>query len=70
MKTFLQVTPKKVLMIFVGENLQAKVAQKLFRKFGEIRAKILRIPKTLPAPKPMMKRPLRPRCFPFESTEG
>jgi len=30
MKTFLQVTPKKVLMIFVGENLQAKVAQKLF----------------------------------------
>jgi len=32
MKTFSEVTPKKVLIIFVGENLWTKVAQKTFRR--------------------------------------
>jgi len=70
MNTFFEVTPKTVLMIFVGGNLKPKFHKKLFGEFGEIRAKIIRIPKTLPAPKPMMKRALRTRCPPFESTEG
>jgi len=64
---------KKGLNDLCGREFAGKSCTKtfqLFKKFGEIRAKILRIPKTLPAPKPMMKRPLRPRCFPFESTEG
>ena len=38
--------------------------------FGEIRAKILRNPKNLPAPKPMTKKHLSLRCSPFERTEG
>ena len=56
----MEVTPKKVFIIFVGEHFLAKVAQNFSGKFREIRAKILRNPKNLPAPKPMMKRRLRP----------
>jgi len=40
-------------MFFVGENLWAKGGQKLFGQVWGIRAKILRTPKTLPAPTPM-----------------
>jgi len=58
-----------VLLIFVGENLWAKVAQKLFLNFGENRAKIRRNTKKLPAPKPLMKKHLRPRCSVSERTE-
>jgi len=40
-------------MFFTGENLWAKRAQNVWGKFGQIRAKILHIPKTLLAPRPM-----------------
>jgi len=58
-------------MIFVGEHLLVKAAQKTFReslrKFGQ---KSFATPKNSHAPKPMMKRHLRPRSSPFERTEG
>jgi len=50
-KTFFGITPK---MLFVGKNLWANSTQNLFGKFGEYRAKILRTPKNLPAPIPMV----------------
>ena len=50
----LEVTPITVFMIFVGENLQANVAQKLFYPVWGIRGKILHTPKDLPAPTPMV----------------
>jgi len=54
MKTFfLEVAQKKVFVIFVGENLLAKVVQQLSGKFGEIRAKILRTSKNFLGPTPM-----------------
>jgi len=43
-KLFLEFVPKKVFMIFVGENLQAKSHKNFSGKFGKIRAKILRTP--------------------------
>jgi len=61
---------KKGLNYLCGREFVGKSCTKLFGEFGEIRAKILRIPKTLPAPKPMMKRPLRSCNSPCESTEG
>jgi len=42
-------------MIFVGENLWSKGTQKFSGKFGEVRAKILRTPKNLLAPAPMIR---------------
>jgi len=41
-------------MIFVGEYLQVKSHQNAPGKFGKIQAKILRTPKNLPVPKPLM----------------
>jgi len=41
-------------MVFVGENLQAKVIQKLLGKFGEIWVKIHRTPENLRTPTPMV----------------
>jgi len=41
-------------MIFVGENLQAKVAQNYIGKVWRNSGKILRTPKYLPAPTPML----------------
>jgi len=44
-----------------GREFVDKICTKNFSgEFGEIRAKILRSPQNLPAPKPMMERPLRP----------
>ena len=40
-------------MIFVGENCRQKSQNNFSGKSGEIRAKILRIPKILLAPTPM-----------------
>jgi len=40
-------------MIFVSENLHGKVAQKRFGQVEEMRAKILRTHKNLPAPTPL-----------------
>jgi len=51
---------------FVGKSCTKNFSE----KFGEIREKILHKPKNLASPKPMMKRHIRPRCFPFERTEG
>jgi len=41
-------------MIFVGDNLYRKVAQQLFGQVWGNRAKILRTPKNLLAPTPMV----------------
>jgi len=60
---------KEFFMIFVGENLQAKVAQKLFGQVWGNSRKILH-PRNLPASIPMMKSHLRPRCPSFERAEG
>ena len=56
MKAFLEVTPKKV---FSSWSLWEKISRQkshnsFLGKFGEIRAKILRIPKILLAPTPMV----------------
>jgi len=57
-------------MIFVGKNLEAKIAQKTYRaRLGKCRQNPS-YPKYLPAPTPMMKRHLRPRCSSFEWAEG
>ena len=53
-RPFLELAPKKVFMVFVGENLQAKVIQKLLGKFGEIWVKIHRTPENLRTPTPMV----------------
>ena len=50
MKTFFEVIPKKVFMIFVGGNLYAKSRKNFSGRLEEIRAKILRTPKSLPVP--------------------
>jgi len=42
---FWRLHQKEVFMIFVGENLQAKLHKKLFGKFGENRAKSFALPK-------------------------
>ena len=47
---------------FVGQSCTKNFSW----KFGKIQAKILRHTKNFPAPKPVMKRHLRPRCSPFE----
>jgi len=71
MKTFFwRLHQKEVFMIFVGENLEAKVAQKTFREsLGKSRQNPSH-PKNLPAPTPMMKRHLRPRCPSFGKAKG
>jgi len=51
--------------IFLGKNC----TENFLGKFGEIRAKILRTPKNLPAPTPMMKRHLHLHC-PFWKGRG
>jgi len=62
---------KKGVDDLCGREFVGKSCTKSFSwKFGEIRAKILRHIKNFPAPKPMMKRHLRPRCSPFERIEG
>ena len=53
------------------EKICGKNCPKSFSgKFGEIRAKILRTLKNLPAPTPMMKRHLSLHCPSFERSEG
>jgi len=70
LRLFLEVTPENIFMIFVGENLWAKIAQKLFgRVWGYLR-KILRTPKNLPAPTPMMKRHLCLHCPLLKGRKG
>jgi len=60
---FLEVTPKKGLDDLCGRKFVGKIAQKNFSvKFEEIRAKILRTPKNLPVPTPVMKRYLHLHC--------
>ena len=55
---FLEVRPKKGLHDLCGRKSVGEVAQKLFgQKFGEIRVKILRTPKNLPAPAPVPPQP-------------
>ena len=71
MKTFFGGHNKKGLHDLRGREFVGKSCTKNFSwKFGEIRAKILRHTKNFPAPEPMMKRHLRPRCSPFERIEG
>jgi len=55
MKTFLDVIPQKDLhdLWSLWRNFVGKVPENFSGKFGKIRAKILRTPKNLPAPKPM-----------------
>jgi len=68
---FWSVTSKKDLNDLCGRKFVGKSCIKVFSgKFGEIREKILRTSKDLPAPTPMMKRFLHPRCPSFERTEG
>jgi len=57
-------------MIFVGENLEAKVAQKNFSASLGKSEQNPSHPENLPAPTPMMKRQFRPRCPSFERAEG
>ena len=66
---FWRLHQKEVFMIFVGENLWAKVAQKLFGQNLGNSGEILH-PRNLPASAPMMKSHLRPRRPSFERTEG
>jgi len=47
---------KEVFMIFVRENLWAKSHTNFLDKFGKIREKILRTPKSWPGPTPMSSR--------------
>jgi len=51
---FLEVTPKKVFMIFVGENLQAQVAEQLFGQVSGNSSKNPWHPKNLLAPTHVM----------------
>jgi len=52
---FWRLHQKDIFMIFVGENVQAKVAQKTFRVSLVKLGQNLSHPKNLPAPTPMMK---------------
>jgi len=71
MKTFFGGHTRKGFNDLCGREFVGKSCTKnLSGKFGEIRAKILRNSKNVPALKPMMERPLRPRCSPFGRTEG
>jgi len=45
----------KIFMVFVGENFQVEVAQKLFRQVCKYSGKIIHTHKNLPAPTPMMQ---------------
>jgi len=64
-RPFLEVTPKS-LNHLRGRDFVGKSYTKNFSwKFGEIRAKILRHTKNSHAPKPMMKRHLRPPLVPL-----
>jgi len=51
---------KEVFMILVGENLEAKIAQKSSRANLGKSGQNPSYPKNFPAPTPMMKRHLRP----------
>jgi len=65
-KTFFGGHTKKGLHDLRGRAFVGKSCTKKFSlKFGEIRAKILLHTKNFPAPKPMMKRHLRPPLLPF-----
>ena len=71
MKTYFANHTKKGLHDLCGREFVGKsCTKKCSWKFGEIRTKILRHTKNFLAPKPMIKRHLRPRCSPFERTEG
>jgi len=66
---FWKLHQKEFFMIFVGENVKAKVAQKLFGQVWGNSCKILH-PRNLPASTPVMKSHLRPRCPSYERAEG
>jgi len=71
MKTFFwRLHQKEVFMIFVEENLKAKVIQKTFRASLGKSGQNPSHPKNLPVPTPVMKRHLRLRCPYFGRAEG
>ena len=63
-------TKKKSSWSFWEKICRKNCTKNFSGKFGEIRAKILRTPKDLPAPTPMMKRHLCLHCPPFKRAEG
>jgi len=50
----MDITPKKGIHDFVGKIYWQKAPRNFLGKFEEIRAKVLRTPKNLPAPTPVL----------------
>jgi len=65
MKTFLEVTPKKVVMIFVEKDCRKKLHKTLFGEVWGNSGENPSQPKNVSAPKPMMKKAPPPPVAPL-----